>query len=363
MSTWTRLVAPKSNDPDQARSEQLFNALALGGLLLTFPALIAVVVRALVNPAGVAIAVVGVGAYLGLFLLFGLSRAGYWRLACQVAVIMLLGIGAYTFINAGIKGSGALYLWLAVTLTSALLGGRAGLVVMLIGIVIYLSLGLAAEHGFIVPTLEPSVAVDGATFAALGLIMTLILWSSNRELSRALGRARRQTEELRKADDEKGLMLSELMTVTEEQAELLGLVEELTLPVTRLYHGVLLLSLVGALDTHRMARLNQALLQTIAAQRAQVTIVDLAGVPHLDATVAERLARTAQAVRFMGCQFVLVGIRPHLARALAKLEMDKIGVATYADLQGGLEHALRATHHRIVKASAESVTPIEAQDA
>lgn len=363
MNVWTRLVTPKSKDQDRARAEQLFNTLLVGGLLLMFPALLAVVIRAFVNPVGVAVAIVGGMAYTGLFLLFGLSRAGRWRLACQLAIAMLLGIGAYTFIIAGIKGSGALYLLLAATLTSVLLGGPAGIGVLLVGIAIYFGLGLAVEGGRIFPVLEPSVAVDGTTFAAIGLIMMSILWFATRELSRALTRARQQADELKKADDEKSLMLSELMTVTEEQAQLLGLVEELTLPVVRLYHGVLLLPVVGALDTHRMTRLNQELLQALATHRAQVAIIDLTGVPHLDATVAERLAQTAQAVKFMGCQFMLVGIHPRLARTLAKLELEKAGVATYADLQGGLEHALWTVRHRIVEVTAESLTQVEIRDA
>jgi anti-anti-sigma factor len=362
MDTWTRLVAPKSKNPDHARSEQLFNALLVGGLLLMFPAMLAVVIRALVNPVGVAVAIVGGIAYASLFLLFGLSRSGRWRLACQLAVTMLLGIGAYAFVIAGIKGSGALYLLLAATLTSVLLGGPAGVGVMLIGIAIYFGLGLAVERGRIFPVLEPSVAVDGTTFAAVGLIITNILWFATRELSRALIRARQQADELKKADDEKSLMLSELMTVTEEQAQVLGLVEELTLPVTRLYHGVLLLPVVGALDTHRMARLNQELLQAVAIQRAKVAILDLTGVPHLDVAVAERLAQTVQAVRFMGCQLMLVGIHPRLARVLVNLELEKTGVATYADLQGGLEHALWAVRRRIVEVAAGSPTQAEVSD-
>lgn len=353
MNTWTRLIAPRSQDRDVARSEQLFNGLLLSGLLLMFPSLVAVVIRAATNPAGVATAIVMGIAYAGVFFLYGLSRAGHWRLACQLTILVLLASGGYTIVMAGIEGSGELYILLAATLTSVLLGGPAGLGIMVMGIAIYFVLGLAVEHGLIVPVLEPSVAVDGLTFAAIGLVMLIILWVSRRELARALTRARQQTDELQKAADDERMMLSELTTVAQEQAHLLSLVEELTLPVVRLYHGVLLLPVVGVLDAHRMARLNRELLQAVTDQRAQVVIVDITGVPHLEATVAEQLAQTAQAVRYMGCQLVLVGIRTHLAQTLVKLELHRTGAMTFADLQRGLEHALRVVRRCIVEIATE----------
>lgn len=355
MNTWTRLIAAQSQDKDVARSEQLFNALLLGGLLLMFPALVAVVIRAITNPTGVAMAIVMGSAYAVLFLLYGLSRAGHWQAACQLTVGILLAAGGYTILTAGIEGSGGLYLLLAATLAGVLLGGPSGLGVMVTGIAIYFSLGLAVEQGFVTPSLEPSVAVDGPTFAAIGIVMIVILWVSTRDLSRALTRARRQADDLQKATDDERMMLSELMTMNQDQAQLLSLVEDLTLPVVRLYHGVLLLPVVGALDTHRMVRLNRELLQAVADRRAEVAIVDITGVPHLEAAVTEQLAQTAQAVRFMGCRLVLVGIRPRLARALAKQELDKAGVTTFADLQSGLEHSLKTIHRRIVEVPTKKV--------
>jgi anti-anti-sigma regulatory factor len=356
MDTWTRLVAAKSRDQDVARSEQLFNALLLGGLLLMFPALLAVVIRAVATPAGFAVAIVMGSAYAILFFLYGLSRRGYWYAACQLTVLILLVAGGYTIAAAGIEGSGELYLLLAATLASVLLGGATGLGVMGAGIAIYFLLGRAVEQGLIVPSLSPSVAVDGPTFAAIGIVMTIVMWVSTRELGRALGRARRQAEELEKSRDDERMMLSELMTVTRDQAQLLSLVEELTLPVVRLYDGVLLLPVVGALDAHRMARFNSELLQAVADRRAKVAIVDITGVPHLEATVAEKLAQTAQAVGFMGCQLVLVGIRPRLAQILAGLELNKLGVTTFANLQNGLQHALGMMHHRIVEVAVKEGT-------
>jgi anti-anti-sigma regulatory factor len=356
MNTWARLIAPQSKDQDQARSEQLFNGLLLGGLLLMGPALVAVVIRALLNPAGIPPAIVMGISYALVFLLYGLSRAGRWQFACQLIVLLLVGAGVYTLVIAGIGGSGGLYLLLAATVVSVLIDGTLGLVVVAVGIAVYFLLGLAVEQGFIVPSLEPSVAVDGAIFAAIGLVMMVILWASNRELSRSLARARQQADDLRKAAEDERMMLSEVMTMTQEQSQLLGLVEELTLPVVRLYHGVLLLPVVGALDTHRAARLTQELLQAVADQRAEVAIIDITGVPHLEAPVAEQLVQMAEAVGYMGCQLVLVGIRPRLARVLAKLRLAEAGVVTFANLQNGLEHALGAVQHRIVE-----VVPEEAR--
>jgi rsbT co-antagonist protein RsbR len=72
--------------------------------------------------------------------------------------------------------------------------------------------------------------------------------------------------------------------------------------------------------------------------------------------VAEQLAQTAQAVRYMGCQLVLVGIRTHLAQTLVELELHRTGAMTFADLQRGLEHALRAVRRRIVEVATDGGT-------
>ncbi|WP_324670198.1 STAS domain-containing protein [Geochorda subterranea] len=124
---------------------------------------------------------------------------------------------------------------------------------------------------------------------------------------------------------------------------------ELSVPVVPVWHGVLVVPLVGVLDSARARELTQTLLESIARERARVAILDVTGVPAVDTQVADYLLRTVKAARLLGAQSVLVGIRPAIAQTLVRLGVDLHEVATEADLQSGLAYALRLMGLRIVE--------------
>ena len=124
---------------------------------------------------------------------------------------------------------------------------------------------------------------------------------------------------------------------------------ELSVPVVPVWHGVLVVPLVGVLDSTRARELTQTLLESIARERARVAILDVTGVPAVDTQVADYLLRTVKAARLLGAQSVLVGIRPAIAQTLVRLGVDLHEVATEADLQSGLAYALRLIGQRIVE--------------
>ena len=70
-------------------------------------------------------------------------------------------------------------------------------------------------------------------------------------------------------------------------------------------------------------------------------ILDVTGVPHADTAVARALLRAAAAVRLLGVEPILTGIRPEVARALVALDVDLKGLVTLSTLQDGIFHAAR----------------------
>lgn len=117
-------------------------------------------------------------------------------------------------------------------------------------------------------------------------------------------------------------------------------IRELSTPLLPLYDGILALSLVGTIDSHRAGQILEALLTGISAQQAEVVIIDITGVPVVDTSVAQHLIQSARAARLLGAHVVLVGIGPEIAQTLTQLGADLSGITTRANLQAGVQYAL-----------------------
>jgi rsbT co-antagonist protein RsbR len=110
-------------------------------------------------------------------------------------------------------------------------------------------------------------------------------------------------------------------------------------PVLPIMERVLLVPLIGALDSARMSQALDQVLAGVSAQRARVVIVDITGVSVVDTAVAQALFQMARGVRLLGAMPVLVGIRAEVAQAMVDLGADLRRIATRAGLQEGLEYA------------------------
>jgi rsbT co-antagonist protein RsbR len=127
-----------------------------------------------------------------------------------------------------------------------------------------------------------------------------------------------------------------LDTMARQQAA----IRELSTPVIRVYERVLLLPVVGTVDSHRAEQIMEQLLLRVVEEQARVIIVDIAGVPVVDTRVADHLIKTTAAVRLLGAETVLTGISAHVARTIIQLGVDITGMHTLARLADGIELAL-----------------------
>jgi anti-anti-sigma regulatory factor len=117
-------------------------------------------------------------------------------------------------------------------------------------------------------------------------------------------------------------------------------VQELSAPVIPVLAGVLVAPLIGALDADRAATLTNTLLHSVAQQHARYVVFDVTGVPIVDTHVAQVLIQTTNALRLLGAQVLLVGIRPEVAQTMVALNIDLGVAATYADLREAVESLL-----------------------
>ena len=125
--------------------------------------------------------------------------------------------------------------------------------------------------------------------------------------------------------------------IARQQQELL----ELSTPVVKLWEGILVLPLIGTLDSARTQVIMESLLQQIVESEATIAIIDITGVPTVDTLVAQHLLKTVAAARLMGADCIISGIRPQIAQTIVQLGVDLNEVTTKASLAAAFRLALQ----------------------
>ncbi len=118
-------------------------------------------------------------------------------------------------------------------------------------------------------------------------------------------------------------------------------IRELSTPVLQVRDRLLILPIIGVIDSLRARQLTEQLLRGIRANRAKVVVVDITGVPSVDATVANHLVQTVDASRLMGANVIVTGLSSEIAQTLVTIGVDLSKINAVGDLQGGIEEAER----------------------
>lgn len=134
--------------------------------------------------------------------------------------------------------------------------------------------------------------------------------------------------------------------IQRQQEEML----ELSTPVVKLWDGVLALPMIGTLDSQRTQVVMESLLQRIVETSAEIAIIDITGVPTVDTLVAQHLLKTVTAIRLMGADAIISGVRPQIAQTIVHLGLDLQGIVTKANLADALALALKRTGLTVSKA-------------
>lgn len=138
------------------------------------------------------------------------------------------------------------------------------------------------------------------------------------------------------------LVIDEIANIQKERiAQHSRAVLEMSTPVTPIWEGILLLPLVGVLDSTRAAEIMNKTLTTIAEVRAKVFVLDISGVGTVDTAVANQLIKITKATRLMGCEPIISGLSPSIARTIVELGVNVGEIRTTATLRDGFEIALR----------------------
>ncbi|MGH8036473.1 MAG: STAS domain-containing protein [Stenotrophomonas sp.] len=133
--------------------------------------------------------------------------------------------------------------------------------------------------------------------------------------------------------------------IQRQQEEML----ELSTPVVKLWEGVLALPMIGTLDSQRTQVVMESLLQRIVDTGSEIAIIDITGVPTVDTLVAQHLLKTVTAIRLMGADAIISGVRPQIAQTIVHLGLDLQGIVTKANLADALALALKRTGQTVTK--------------
>ena len=124
-------------------------------------------------------------------------------------------------------------------------------------------------------------------------------------------------------------------------------IRELSTPVLPVRERLLILPVIGTVDPLRARQLTEQLLRGIRTNRARVVVMDITGVPAMDATVANHLVLTVEASRLLGATVIVTGLSPELAQTLVNIGVDLSKMNTVGDLQGGIEEAERLLGYKV----------------
>ncbi len=181
------------------------------------------------------------------------------------------------------------------------------------------------------------VRKDGSKFWA-NVVVTALRDKNGR--LRGFGKVTRNLTERRQAEER----------IQQQSREIM----ELSTPVMQVWQGVVAAPLIGSLDSQRTQQFMERLLNRIVETNSPVALVDIMGVPTIDTQTAQHLIDTVSAVRLLGAQVVLTGVRPAIAQTLVHLGIDLSDIVTRSSLAAGLQVALEILDLQVVNKNAGS---------
>lgn len=144
-------------------------------------------------------------------------------------------------------------------------------------------------------------------------------------------------------------LIEELRQSNADQQHVLELLRQLSTPLVPVMEGILVMPIVGDIDSRRASQIMETLLEGVSRVGADTIILDITGVPLVDTGVANALIQAARAVRLLGAEALLVGITPEVAQTLVGLGANLRELVTRGDLRSGITYALQRRGYHIVR--------------
>jgi anti-anti-sigma regulatory factor len=135
----------------------------------------------------------------------------------------------------------------------------------------------------------------------------------------------------------------------EELKERDEMIRRLSTPLVEVWESIVMLPLIGILDSARARQFTESVLKYIARTKNEIVVMDISGIAAIDTKAASHILRTIQAVRLMGSEMIITGVRPDVAVTLVGLGVELPGIVTRRTLREGLEYAYEKLGLRLSK--------------
>lgn len=129
--------------------------------------------------------------------------------------------------------------------------------------------------------------------------------------------------------------------ISEERTKQAAMIMEMSTPIMQLWDNVLLMPVIGMVDSRRVQMIMEAVLQKVVDHDAKVIVMDIQGVPTVDSAVANHLLKITKATRLMGCTCIVTGISPVISQAIVNLGIELTDITTQSNLKGGVSEAFK----------------------
>ncbi|MDX1283389.1 MAG: STAS domain-containing protein [Draconibacterium sp.] len=160
------------------------------------------------------------------------------------------------------------------------------------------------------------------------------------DLTYELKQSKKMKENL---EDQLSKIKEQQKTIVRQQEDLL----ELSSPVTKVWDNILILPVIGTLDSQRAQIMMENLLEKIVESGCTYSIVDITGVPTVDTQVANHLLKTVTSARLLGAECIISGISPAIAQTIVHLGIDLSAIRTKATLQDAMIFAMKQNNQLV----------------
>ena len=345
------LIRPRSVDEQRARKEFLLNVTVLVmGEVATFIALLSGIVafafESAFFPALLAVsAVVAFACYSA----YRLGRQGYLVLGGYIPSVVIWGIVTGVLAVGGWHTSIVVGYVLGVVLATLFNGLAGGIVMSVASVAAYgiigwqYSLGMVLTERFLSPDKLWGVntAILGTTLAGACAFLCALDRQLITTSTKRLQEMQLYADELEEVARERERLIFQLQKTTQEQEQLLITIRKISAPVLPLFEGLIVMPLVGQLDSERAALLLDDMLRGIRAYNADYVLLDVTGVPSMSSESAQSLLQAVNGARMLGSVCKLVGVQPAVAQELVHLNVDLQEIPSYSTLREGLSDLLK----------------------
>jgi predicted ATPase/anti-anti-sigma regulatory factor/tRNA A-37 threonylcarbamoyl transferase component Bud32 len=196
---------------------------------------------------------------------------------------------------------------------------------------------------------QATITVENALLYEHVQTVTDQLRESNQGLHGANAQLRIELSERVRAESERANLQEQIIRVQRDR------LAEMSTPLIPITERIMVMPLIGTMDRLRATQVLETALRGAQGSRAQVVIIDITGMKHVDSGVAGALLSTATALRLVGAEAVLTGIRPEIAQTLVALGVELRSIVTCGTLQSGISFALGKTgESRFLRATTDT---------